>query len=252
MPRPDASQKLAASKPKDNGNLKLIISVALVLALVVGGFAAVLLNSKSGSTDATGPKSSISGGNGVHVYPDKTKAGAPDVQLYVDYQCPICNDFEKANGEQMMQMASAGDIKLTIHVMSFLDDKLNNKSSAQAANAAFCADDAGKFAEFHTKLYTHQPTQEGAGYPTTVYKQVAQEVGISGAALTTFDQCVSSNKYGKYVDATEVRSGKNGVTGTPTLIISGHNSSSDNAMFTAMVQTPNSFKGLVEKYGKKS
>ncbi|MBC9956837.1 thioredoxin domain-containing protein [Yimella sp. cx-51] len=252
MPRPDASAKLAASKPKDNSKLNLIISVVLVGLLVIGGFTAVILTRGSGSTDAVGPAGSQAEGNGVLAYAGKAKAGVPDVQLYVDYQCPICNNFEQANGGQMMQMAQAGEIKLTIHVMSFLDKNLGNNSSAQAANAAFCAADAGLMPEFHTELFKRQPTKEGDGYPTSVYAQVAQQVGIKGAALNTFNKCVSDAKYAKYVEATEVRSGKNGVTGTPTVIINGKSSSDDKQMFNSLVQTPNSFRSIVEQNAKKS
>lgn len=252
MPRPDASQKLAAAKPKDNGRLQLIIAVGLVLALVIGGFAAVIINSTGSKSDAVGPANSVAGGNGVTAYPGKAKTNAPQVQLYVDYQCPICNEFEKANGAQMMQLAKDGDIRLTVHVMSFLDNRLRNDSSKKAANASFCSADAGKFAEFHTELFKHQPEKEGDGYPASTYRTVAQQVGISGAALTTFDKCVSDNKYKDYVAATEEKSGKNGVTGTPTIIIDGHSSSDDSAMFRALTEQPNSFKSLVDKYGKKS
>lgn len=253
MPRPDASTKLAATKPKDNGKLQLWIAVGLVLALVVGGFAAVILtNSGNSTTKATGPANSISDGNGLQVYPGKAKAAVPDVQLYVDYQCPICNEFEKANGEQMMQMAQAGDIKLTVHVMSFLDNNLGNNSSKQAANAAFCADDSGKFPQFHTELFKNQPTQEGAGYPTSIYQTVAQKVGITGTALNTFNTCVKDDKYKSYVTATEQRSGKNGVNGTPTLIVNGHSTANDNTALTQLTQQQNSFKTVVEQYAKKS
>lgn len=253
MPRPDASQKLAATKPKDNSKLQLWIAVGLVLALIVGGFAAVLITGSGGKTsDAAGPANSIADGNGVLVYPGKAKAGVPNVQLYADYQCPICNEFEKTNGAQMMQLAQAGDIKLTIHMMSFLDNNLGNDSSKQAANAAFCADDAGKFAQFHTELYKNQPTKEGAGYPTSIYQKVAQQVGITGSALTTFNTCVKDDKYKDYVAATEQRSGKNGVNGTPTLIINGNSTANDNTAMTQLTQQPNSFKSIVEQYAKKS
>lgn len=252
MPRPDASAKLAETKPKDNAALKTWIAVGLVVALVIGGFTAVLLTNSGGSNDAAGPANSITDGNGVQVYPGKAKTGAPKVDLYLDYQCPGCHALDTANGAQMMQMAQDGEIKLTLHVMSFLDDRLGNSSSKQAANAAFCADDAGKLPQFHLELFKNQPEQEGAGYPTSIYHTVAQKVGITGSALATFDKCVKDDKYKDYVSATEERSGKNDVTGTPTVIVDGTKVTDIKDAANTLTGTPNSFKSIVAKYAKKS
>lgn len=252
MPRPDASAKLAETKPKNSAALQVWIAVGLVVALIVGGFAAVLLTNSGGTNDAAGPANSITDGNGVQVYPGKATAGAPQVDFYLDYQCPGCHALDTNNGAQMMQMAKDGEIKLTLHVMSFLDERLGNKSSTQAANAAFCADDAGKLPEFHLELFKNQPEQEGAGYPTSIYHTVAQKVGITGSALATFDTCVKDNKYKDYVAATEERSGKNDIAGTPAVIVDGTKVTDIEEAFNALTKTPNSFKSIVTKYAKKS
>ncbi|GAB3579213.1 DsbA family protein [Calidifontibacter terrae] len=252
MPRPDASQKLAAAKPKDNGRIKLIVATVLVVALVIGAFAAVLINS-SGSTKtaAAGPTNSVADGNGLKIYPEKAQAGVPEVQLYEDFQCPICNDFEKLNGSQVMQMAQAGQIKLTVHMMTFLDNNFGNTASADAASAGFCAADAGKFPEYHSLVYANQPAKEGAGYTTELLKSLGSQAGIKGSALTTFNKCFDSGKYKKYVEATETRSGKNGVNGTPTIIINGKSTSNDKTAFNTLLTKQNSFASVVQQYAAK-
>ena len=50
---------------------------------------------------------------------------------------------------------------------NFLDDNLRNDSSTRAANAAFCASDAGKFQEFHNTIFPNQPATEGDGWSPT-------------------------------------------------------------------------------------
>ena len=67
-------------------------------------------------------------------------------------------------GSTFQEQAQAGKIKLVYHVKNFLDDNLRNDSSTRAANAAFCASDAGKFREFHNTIFPNQPANEGDGY----------------------------------------------------------------------------------------
>src|SRR5579875_3467601 len=120
MPRPDASQRLAASKPKDGPSKGLIggiIAAVLVVIVVVAVF--VTQANKSGAYSGPVPKGGTSNAQGLRAYPNvQLKSGAPTVDLYEDFQCPICNDLEKANGEQILADAKAGKIKLVWHLMT--------------------------------------------------------------------------------------------------------------------------------------
>ena len=222
MPRPDASEKLAATKPKDGPPRALIATVIAVVVVIVAGAAFLISANPFGKLDAKGPTSSQSEGNGVVMYPGKAKQGAPVVDIYEDFQCPICNELEKANGASIHELAQRGDIKLVSHMMSFLDDNLGNDSSKRAANAAFCAADAGKYAEYHNAVFAGQPAKEGHGYTDEQLKKTfAAGAGISGPQLTTFTQCVDKGTYDDYVKDTEKRSNDDGVNGTPTVKIDG-------------------------------
>ena len=89
-------------------------------------------------------------------------AGAPTVDLYEDFQCPICAQFEAALGSTFQDLAAQGKLKLNYHVLNFLDDKTGAKNSTPAANGAFCAAADGKFQEFHNAVFASQ-VAEGAG-----------------------------------------------------------------------------------------
>ena len=98
----------------------------------------------------------------------------PTLDLYEDFQCPVCARFEEIFGLQIVDMVKANQIKLVAHPLSFLDDNLRNDSSNRAANAAACAADADKFLQYHTATFQGQPTKEGAGYTDAQLKQFAQ------------------------------------------------------------------------------
>ena len=126
---------------------------------------------------ATGP------GGGIVVNPGKAKPGAPTLDLYEDFQCPICGQLEKLFGAQIRSLAAAGDVKLVTHTMSFLDDNLHNDSSLRAASAAACAADAGRFGPYHDAVYAGQPAKEGQGYTDAQLEGFAKTAGITGSGL---------------------------------------------------------------------
>lgn len=255
MPRPDASQRLAAAKPKQGPSQALIASIVAVV-LVLGAITTfVIVHNSSSSTKvavAETPVGGLPNGNGINPYPNvKLQAGAPTVDLYEDFQCPVCKELETNNDSQINAAAQSGKIKLIYHMMTFLDGNFGNTASALAANASYCAAADGKFAEYHHQNYLGQPATEGTGYTAAQVKQFGQKAGITGAALTTFNQCVDANTFAKYVAATETQSGKNGVDSTPSIFFNGKELSKSSQQYAQLLQQPNTFDSVLQsKTGK--
>lgn len=229
--RPDASQKLAAAAPKTGPN-RAVVAAVIAVIVIVGVVAAILIGNKaksgsvadqvSGSVTSAQPAGVTGGtGGGIVANAATAKSNAPTLDLYEDFQCPACGDLEKRMGAEITSMAQAGDIKLVVHMMSFLDNNLKNDSSHRSANAAACAADAGKFLPYHGAVFAGQPAKEGAGYTDAALTQFATTAGITGSALTTWQQCTSSGQHGQYVTAVQTAAEKAGVFGTPTLKLNG-------------------------------
>ncbi len=71
--------------------------------------------------------------------PGEGGANVPNIQLYVDYQCPFCRDFELPNQSQIESWVSKGMATFELHPISFLDGRATpNEYSSRAANAAIC------------------------------------------------------------------------------------------------------------------
>lgn len=220
--RPDASKKIAKATPKQGTNVVLIgavVGVVVVLAVVA---AIVIGNNSKSSTSAvaqTVPAGVVGGtGGGILVDP-VAKAGVPTLDVYVDFQCPICGKFEKLFGPSLTAMTKAGELKYVVHTLSFLDQTLGNDSSKRAADAAACAADAGKFGQYHSAVFAVQPAKEGDGYTNAQLTEAAKTAGITGPALATWQKCSSSGEHNQYVDDVATTSGKAGVNGTPTLML---------------------------------
>jgi protein-disulfide isomerase len=174
--------------------------------------------------------------NGVTV----GSAKAPvTVDVYEDFQCPLCNDFEQENGPTITTLITDGKISVNYHTMAFLDSSSNgNRYSSRAANAALCASDenASVFLTFHATLYgkdsagnNNQPAEGTSGRSDDALIAFGTTAGVTGAS--TFSSCVQGETHKALVEAITDEASKKGVNGTPTFFIDGKQFTADKSKF---------------------
>ncbi|MBK8460281.1 MAG: thioredoxin domain-containing protein [Micropruina sp.] len=221
--RREALRRQQAAQAKQKRLTRIVIAGAAIAALVlVAVFGTILVQGMNRPTTASVPVNATSAKDGIIVNPGKPVAGAPVVQLFVDYQCPVCKSFEGIFGPTLKDMASKGEIQLEYHTMTFLDTNLRNDSSIRAGIAAACSDNVGKYSDYHDTVFSNQPATEGTGYTTDqLRREFAATAGITGADLTTFQQCYDSKAMAGFVNGTNDLASKSGVNSTPTLKVNG-------------------------------
>jgi protein-disulfide isomerase len=126
---------------------------------------------------------------------------------FSDFQCPFCSRAHDTV-EQVMQ-AYAGKVRLVFRHFP-LDI---HKNAAKAAEAALCANEQGKFWEYHDMLFKNQQTLE-----VTQLKDHANAVGLDQAK---FASCLDSSKFSKAVQEDMAAGQQVGVSGTPAFFING-------------------------------
>ena len=225
---PDVSKKLAASLGK--GGLSRTVIGSIIAGLAIAGVVVAIvygINSKAGGSDSASSAlpAGVTGGKGggILVASANVKSNAPTLEVYADFQCDQCAEFDKVFGAMLATMAEAGDVKLIFHNLSFVDVNLKNDSSSRAANAAACASDAGKFVGYHAAVFAGQPEKEGAGYTDAQLTEFAGTAGITGDSLTTWQECTSSGKHSQYVTDVQTAGEKAGIFDTPTIKLNGKN-----------------------------
>jgi protein-disulfide isomerase len=154
------------------------------------------------------------------------KAAAATVDVYEDFQCPNCRNFEEAVGATMDADVRANRAQVRFHPIAILDASSNNQYSTRAANAAICASDISvdTFVAYHNYLFkpSVQPAEGAGGRSDTQLEGYGQKVGITkGAELTTFDQCVGSQNHKALIEAMTEDASKNGINATPTVKVNG-------------------------------
>ena len=222
----DRRAKIQAATPKGRGGANRIVVATVVVVLAIAAIVAAVIvadQGKKADLAAGGsslPRNASAMGAGLVVNPS-APANVPTLDLWVDFQCPACASFEESFGDQVAQMAKANEVKLVVHVLSFLDNNLGNDSSNRAANAAFCAADQDAFLPYHQAVFAGQPEQEGTGYTDEQLKGFAAKAGITGNALNTWQQCYDAREHNQYVESVQTQSAKDGVNGTPTVKLNG-------------------------------
>jgi protein-disulfide isomerase len=208
------SRKEAARVQAKRQRTRNTLIAAIFGIVVVVGIVVLLVNRSSPTSDVVAPPG-VDADLGIPI----GTATSPVVDVYEDFQCPICGAVEQNVGARLEQLANDGQIRLVYHIMSFLDTNLRNDSSVRATNATGCALAQGKFLEYHNEVFANQPAVEGDGYTDDQLIQFAQTVGMPDMA--SFQKCVADDTYGAWVTQMEINSENDGVTGTPTIKVNG-------------------------------
>ncbi len=145
------------------------------------------------------------------------------VQIWEDFQCPVCARFEAAQGAAIQQLAADGKIFLVHRPATFLDKNLprSDLSSARAVSAWGCAIDAGAGEKYHGVVFANQPAKEGDGYSDGQLLGFGTDAGLTGTAYDTFATCVTAHTYLGWAANSSGAFADSGIPGTPTVILDG-------------------------------
>ncbi|MFI5591920.1 DsbA family protein [Amycolatopsis sp. NPDC051758] len=164
-----------------------IAAVVVVAALVIGGVIWTISdkNKTEGQVISPGASTSALAGDvaqkrdGVAVTVGKPGAKA-SIDVYADFLCPICGEFEKQYKGQIEQAVNDGELQVRYHMVPLLNTKSDPPGySLDSANAALAAADAGKFVQFHDALFANQPEEGKRGYDKAQLIKLGQDVGIT-------------------------------------------------------------------------
>jgi len=133
-----------------------------------------------------------------------------------DYQCPNCKKwFLETKPVIVENFIDTGKVNLVFVDIAFL-----GKDSPGAAMATYCAEDQGKYWEYHGYLYTNQIGIDTGWANYDSLKSYALDLGLD---TDQFVNCLDSGKYQKRVDYNTREAADNTIAATPTFLIVGPN-----------------------------
>ena len=142
--------------------------------------------------------------------------GSADAQITIvefgDYQCEACYHwFHNTRDTLIDNYIETGKAKLI-----FVDLPFIGQDSRIAAQASYCAEDQGKYWEYHEILYIFQEGENSGWADRDRLNSFAFSLDMN---MDEFNDCMDYSKYAKRVQANYDQAVKNGVQGTPTFII---------------------------------
>jgi protein-disulfide isomerase len=138
-----------------------------------------------------------------------------------DYQCPYCKRFvDGTEPEVEREYIQKGLVQVEFRYFAITGGNAppDENEATLAAEAAECANDQGRFWEYHYKLYAEQSGENRGAFLPERLKQFATDLGLD---RTEFDACLDSHKHIGLVEELRDQAAAAGAQGTPSFLING-------------------------------
>jgi protein-disulfide isomerase len=215
--------RVKESKRSGPNRTALITIGAIVIGVLIVGFVMLqqLSNTPSSSSAAlVTPQIKLP----ASVPTNDRTMGNPDapvtIDLYGDFRCSSCYYFTEMGTEDQVvaNYVVPGTAKIVWHDFLTIDLSQGNHASRDAANAAWCAADQGKFWTMHDWLYANQsPTEDASAFTQERLLAIGKAAGMD---MTTFTPCVQNGTHDVAITQ-EMASIPADVGGTPSVFVNG-------------------------------
>jgi protein-disulfide isomerase len=162
---------------------------------------------------------------------DRNNMGDPNAPIqiveYSDFQCPYCKQFSTGTEPLLTQYyVETGKVYFTYRSAgNWVSDNIARARNAtpetesqDAARAAYCAADQGKFWEMHDALFANSRDLEDQG--SFAPRRLTVIAGsVAGLDVDTWQSCFDSGKYNDQTDQDLADAQTAGIDGTPFFVI---------------------------------
>ncbi len=202
--------------------------------------------SSSGSSQKTAPSEAMPWGDFSSTTPPANSldgglqegTGPNQIDIWVDFQCSHCQEFEKVNGGYIAGLVESNAATVRVHPLYFMDKKLTSNASIQAANAASCVANISPSSILGFSAAVFE-LPAGSWDPAKLLS-TASSFGVAGA-----ETCIQKGEFAGWISAEQDKAFTGPiaasdklaqVTGTPTIVVNGavyKGDLIDNSVFTA-------------------
>ena len=183
-----------------------LLAAAVVLALVAVAVIALLDQGAEPSQADDGRVAS------------EKSLGAEDAPVvvveYSDFQCPYCQQFATGPGQQLRdEYVEQGQVRFVYRHFAFIGPE-----SLWAAEASECANEQGRFWDYHDKLFEEQAGENQGAFSKDNLRAFAADLGLD---TEEFDQCFASGRYEDQVQADIQDAQLRRLNSTPSILVDG-------------------------------
>jgi len=184
-----------------------LLVIPLVIGIISGMFLAFYPESESEQNLLTITKL-VDGGSSI-----MGDSNAPITILeWGDYQCTFCYKFHQSTLNAINEdYIKTGKVKLV-----FKDFPLNGPDSILAAEAAYCAQDQGKYWQYHDELYKNWGGERTGWVTRESLERFGSTVNLN---LGEFNKCLDEQKYQEKVISLHEFGKEVGIDATPSFLV---------------------------------
>jgi protein-disulfide isomerase len=153
-----------------------------------------------------------------------------DIQIYYDYLCPNCGEFQERNGEQLREWIENNAATVEYHPIAvFTPKSAGTQYSLRAANAVACVAELSPdtFFAYHEALFADQPEENTPGFTDDELLDIAADAGVE--RLGNLEKCIDTQRFRAWVTEATQRALAGPIAGTevasiastPTIIVNG-------------------------------
>ncbi|CAM3128047.1 DsbA family protein [Stackebrandtia soli] len=217
-----AAQIVRQQQEREERRRQLVLGGAIlgVIILLGGIIAGGIWLSQRGQYDVVQPKAEHTKDGALVV-----GEGPVTVDLYIDFMCPACKNFEAAVAGDIDTYLANGSITVNYHPLAFLNRFSQGTAySSRSAAASVCAADEGMFVEYSKALFAGAPAENTSGLSDAELITIGEDAGIGG----DFKTCVENETYRGWIEEGTVMASEDAkVTATPTVLIDGSKVAND-------------------------
>ena len=217
-----AAQQAAAARAQRRRTITQVAVIGGVAVVVIAIVATAVVLGNRGRTPSATPSGSatvtVAGqqvplaitDTGVRLGPAGAKT---TIDLWVDYSCPHCKEFEAENDQVLGDAVAGGKVAVTYHNIQVHADY-----GTVAGDAAICVaqHDPAAWPAFNAALYANA-TDATTGWEPRDFASFAAAHGAGDAS----QRCITDGTYSGWVTANTAAGAKQGIDGTPTMLIDG-------------------------------
>jgi protein-disulfide isomerase len=136
------------------------------------------------------------------------------VELFEDFQCRGCREFTASTEPQLISAyVETGEARLVFRHYAFIGPE-----SVQAANAALCAEEQGRFWDYHDILFANQVGENQGAFVDRRLVGFAESLGLD---LEAFQSCFEESRHEQEIAQDRAAGTELGVTSTPSIVVNG-------------------------------
>lgn len=200
---------------------RIVIAVIVVVALaVVGGIGWAIYRATRPAGPVV-PPTGIAAEQTYYEFGAPAGSGAPVVDIYLDFMCPICGSFHQVNGEDVDAMVTEQTATVRLHTRNFLDGYSTTGDYSTRAAGAFAAvysQSPEKAWAYQDLLFQNQPQEKTPGLTNTQLADLAEQAGAEKAPVET---ALREKTYVSWIDQLDAQASKDAPNGTPTILVDG-------------------------------